>query len=222
VQGTTEGARGCRFEGELTVTPETPAVAIDEVAHDPDTCRSLVRTGEIAVPKEASDTPEKGMTVDQGGDSPTATYDEAGASGGSTAASPAYPRKIARGYSAWEDPAEIDVAKSENWLNWNPNAVCAAAGWSTQGYNRNWYAGWHSEFHIFTRDESCQAIISKSESSYENSIFCNPASITNVWFLPNRVRGLEDGIAKQNWDAGKNGDCAGLLHFEQRLTLENP
>ncbi len=226
VQGSRETGIGCRFTGELTVTPETPAVAIDEIAHDPDTCRSLVRVGEIPVPTESSATSEKGMTVDQGGDpfSVTAGQDVGSTpdAGTEAAAAAVYPRKVARAYSAWEDPPQIDVAKSENWVNWNPTANCASAGWSTRGYRRNWYAGWHSEFHIFEDGANCERVFSKSDSSYENTIFCNPFAVTNVWFLPNRVRGLPAGVATHNWDAGKSGDCASLLHFEHRLWLENP
>lgn len=134
VQGDIDPFSGCHISGTLTVSPTDPAAGVVEIAHDPDTCRSLVRAGSIELPTSDGMMGESAdYSSDIGGDSSNVLTEEGstGPDAEPVAARRLWPRKRAKAYSAWEDPPQIDVAKSLNWVNWRPSNRCANAKWST-------------------------------------------------------------------------------------------
>lgn len=218
---TTAPAPGCEFPITQTSLPDDRPVGVEEIAFNPDTCEALVLEGEIA---------QSEITEEQIGD-PTATGLDMNSlleplpSGDLiTVQEMAWRRAILHHSSAWEDPAQLDVNKVENWINWKPGQSCAAANWSEFGYRQSWRdgTGWRRSYHNWDRGANCDRVLSSSVATFENKPFCNPSTFTYTWYSPNRVRGYAAG--RYAWDhwAGKGGDCAGLLHFEGKTWIDYP
>jgi hypothetical protein len=219
VSGVRQLDGSCWFEGELRASPSTPAVGQEEIAYDPDTCQSLVRYGELRSASEPSAESATATTQSE------VSSDSESASLGlvpSEKNAVLYQRQLASGYTAWEDPFQLDVNKSKNEVNWRPSRYCAGARSSDVNMYLSWRSGtgWYKEYRDWIRYSNCERVASTTHSSFENPTFC-AANVTNTWYLPNRVWGLPAANAVHGWEAGKSGGCTDLLHLEHKLTV-NP
>ncbi len=138
-----------------------------------------------------------------------------------------YPRKQLYSSIAWEDPVEIDVNKSEVWLNFRSTDGCAGA--ASIGHRARHY--WLSETD-WSRTHAeggldgpfCTYVARWSNARFVNNYFCDGASLpigasfpaaqtrTRMW--PNRAIGLPAGRHKPVRSWSKAGGCQGLLSVE--------
>lgn len=225
VQGSRSDNGDCTFTGQIETTDEAASVGSEEAAFDPDTCQSVMRTGPLpeattlsasaATARKRKEPRARAAAILYDTKSGSAT--RPGLGGGTLRT-----RRLAVGYSAWEDPVELDVNKITNSVNWRPSTTCTAAGSSTFGYRQSWFirTGWALLNDNFRTIAECDVVAGRSDGLFFNKNFCDPRKDTYT-YIDNRVQGTRDGQARQTWNMVKNGDCAWLLHQEHRVSVTN-
>jgi hypothetical protein len=248
-QGTRDADGGCEFTGPAITESgaDTVSLGADEVSYDPDTCRTTYRVGTLTEgwgdsPPETEDT-----TQDDSGTQQTPGLQEPEprqapcrpwlpcdvpaepASTFSASASSApiwYPRKELYSSIAWEEPFQLDVNKTEVWLNFRSTDTCAAAG-RTYHRARNswrWGTGWRRTHSAGGIDAYCTYVARWNNARFVNDIFCDviygpgypPAPQTRTRMWPNRAIGLPAGRHRPYRVYSKAGGCSDLLHVELR------
>lgn len=225
----------------LATTEETATLGSEEVSFDPATCRSLFRVGTVAADPQDSTDPQdpvcsRASGVDGGvSDStmetcePGTQADEAGgelageSDASSISAARAWPRRrVAVGYSAWEDPWELDVNKVQNSVNYagSPNCASASGGSLWDRISWRFSTGWSPLYRDLDTYWGCDRVVSKTYARFRNVLFCNPFRETRTRMWPNRVEGFAGGaVGHQPLGMSKTGDCASLLKAEAKLSV---
>jgi hypothetical protein len=199
-------------------------VAEIEVAHDPDTCRSVVERGTWADtnPSLSAGEGTASRSDSSSSSAPTkGTDDSAPASGDATTA--AVSQKLAYSWSWYDEPARWirgnDVQDSgllppvntlRNRVEWYPDGNCAVApgytGWMY--WDATWLTetGWSFAYHNWVTSPDpidCRyPLTSKSYARFENRAFCaliSPIGLiseTKAHYSPNGIEGYKDGSAR--------------------------
>lgn len=229
VQGSPQADGDCAFEGALEASDERPVVGSEEVAFDPDTCRSIMRSGvlqEVQVARAASNgsanrTKRRGKIKAKAAYPYSSNSDSVSLAGNGPNGGTFRARRLAIGYSAWEDPAQINVNQITNTTNWRPSTTCTGAGFATLGYRESWFdaSGWRTLNSLnFLHSNTCSVVASRANRLFFNKRFCNPTKDTFT-YIENRVQGARDGSVRHTYSMIKNGDCASLLHREHRASV---
>jgi len=242
-----EARRGIRDRnGECLARPpafsgnsEIVLYVAEEVAYDPAKCRSLYRITRRSPAKlnraaVRAAVARQGMSQRQLAQSPdpndpNVQVENAGAQYGPQptddvgAIAASVKRKVVTGYSAWEDPVQLDVNKVSNSVNFRASRKCAAASqgslWDQARYR--WGTGWSKIHHDLQTYWGCSHATSKTYARFRNMLFCDPTSETRTRMWPNRVAGYPGGSwVHEPLGMSKTGDCAGLLHTETKAKVQ--
>ena len=240
--GTRDADGGCEFAGDFF--PESGADSLslgaEETSYDPDTCTSVYRVGELSEGWGDSPPESGGVTVDDTGTQsapglqeppvrcrpiPCETSVEPQSS--ATSSTQWYPRKELYSSIAWEDPFDIDVNKSEVWLNFKSTDSCAGAARVYHRRRHYWLSetGWNRTHNEGALENYCTYVARWSNARFVNDRFCDiigapygyPQTRTRMW--PNRAIGLPSGRHKPYRRYSKAGGCSSLLHAETKWKI---
>nr|WP_042189181.1 hypothetical protein [Kibdelosporangium sp. MJ126-NF4]CEL18708.1 hypothetical protein [Kibdelosporangium sp. MJ126-NF4]CTQ98192.1 hypothetical protein [Kibdelosporangium sp. MJ126-NF4] len=199
----------CEIPLSSSLAPDASVTAIDETAHNPETCTSkaLVSTTDTAdeVPEEA----EKDE-----GDSNTEL-------GSGTLGDVGIQAVRSAGYykSYYEDPVQIDVTSVTNSTEWSWNGSSVLSKPVPRGgYHYGWFkgSGWGKKENNWTNVYSSYQTTSSSYVHYKNGVFCAPWDTHNT-YNRNNVHGRKDGYLLGSVKANKSGGCTKLLSFHTKL-----
>jgi hypothetical protein len=242
--GSRDADGGCQFAGPSFAESGADSVSLgaEEVSYDPDTCTSQYKVGPLTEGWGDSPPESAGATVDDSGTLSVAGLQEpepeppcrpwigcARASMQESAVTSSagtwYPRKELYSSIAWEDPFQLDVNKTEVWLNYRSTSTCAGAGRVYHRARNYWLteSGWsrtHSEGGL--DGPFCTYVARWNNARFVNDAFCDavtpgtypfaPQTRTRMW--PNRAIGLPAGRHRPYRQYSKAGGCSWLLHVE--------
>lgn len=220
-QRTADG--GCLFESPLLrVTEVGRVVRLDELAYDPDSCRSLVQIGFAPAPAVAHEGEQGAGYASQ--DSPAI-----GPGAPQVYASALPPAPVAPdignltltghfGYhrSWFDDPIWIDVNAVRNYVGWSEDGSCtySQSGW----HSLSWLVedGWTLQGAQHWLDWDCTRVHSYSDVHYKNGVFC---AFFDTWthHSYNHAFGWYDGTLNGYTVWSKSGPCSGLLSHHAKV-----
>lgn len=216
IQGTRDSEGACDVDGPLLSTEaDTASLGAEEIAFDPDTCRSQFAVGAVAPDPDDSAPADPTVARDEGGSEFDGVADGSGAA---AAASSCCSRKVAVGYSAWEDPIQLDVNKVQNSVNFKASSTCAAASRGGLWDRISWRfgSGWYVLHRDLDRYWACDRVVSKTYARFRNRIL---GTRTRMW--PNRTVGYPGGRTNhQCLGLSKTGTGADRLHSECKLSVK--
>ncbi len=199
---------GCSYSGEEYVGPEATAGVTEEreIANDEERC---VMITEIGVRRGSETIPDDTQLV---------TETPVGSSTSTEVAEPTMSPAATR--TAWhktyyEDPASLDVNSAKTNVSWSYNGSCVTDSWN-HVTNYGWYSpsGWRKDWSKTSSWQGCSYARTTSNSNFFNGAFCVGID-THTEYLPNYIRGEEDGGYYMTWDANKWGGCTWLLSFHR-------
>lgn len=137
-----------------------------------------------------------------------------------TATEEVQPTRAAASASAWhktyyEDPPGIDVNSATTNVSWSWNGSCVTDSWdhyTTYGWFEQ--SGWRKDWSSTTAWQGCSYARTTSNSHFFNGAFCVGID-THTEYVPNQIKGEENGYYTMTWDANKWGGCNWLLSFHR-------
>jgi hypothetical protein len=245
--GTRDADGGCEFGGEFFPESGADSLALgaEELSYDPDTCTSVYRVGHLREGWGDSPPESGGVTVDDSGTESTPGLQEpppppcrpwfpceskafsAESQSSTTSSTQWYPRKELYSSIAWEDPFQLDVNKTEVWLNFKSTDSCAGAGRVYSRRRHYWLSetGWSRTHDQNGREVHCTYVARWNNGRFVNDRFCDiigapyfyPQTRTRMW--PNRAIGLPRGRHKPWQRYSKAGGCSSFLHAETKWKI---
>ncbi len=219
IHGKPQGDGGCSFSFEGSVELGHSGSGLNEVAYDSKTCQAEIEfvpsasTGGIG--------PSTGAETSGGGSSGPSKLGAGGIApaygGGASCVNPYasnlyYPREAC--LRSWmQDPIGLHVTEITNEVQWTPSGGCATNGRSYASYYEGHYgpSGWFLIGNSWQPSFTCQAVTSKSDMSWLNTLFC--ATTWTYVGISQYIKGLPSGGYTWSVSWTKSGLCQGLLSF---------